>query len=190
MGLGLAVGTGRPCPPGHPLLCLPAEKSRRASILALAGPTTPQPNGSDPEARLPLIQDTAARLLSPDEVAAVLRHCTRVRHRGDAGQLRGPAGGQKGGTGFGDPPPTPALCPQYLHEGSVEDLVRPLLAILDRPEKVLLLRDVRWGWGHPGDGPKALRDGPKASRPGHHPPYFVPAGAWWPPRTWAASTAW
>ncbi|XP_009892562.1 PREDICTED: PDZ domain-containing protein 7 [Charadrius vociferus] len=31
----------------------------------------------------------------------------------------------------------------YLHEGSVEDLVRPLLAILDRPEKVLLLRDVR-----------------------------------------------
>uniref|UniRef100_A0A8C8AGC8 PDZ domain containing 7 n=1 Tax=Otus sunia TaxID=257818 RepID=A0A8C8AGC8_9STRI len=32
---------------------------------------------------------------------------------------------------------------QYLHEGSVEDLVRPLLAILDRPEKVLLLRDVR-----------------------------------------------
>uniref|UniRef100_A0A8V5FTD8 Uncharacterized protein n=1 Tax=Melopsittacus undulatus TaxID=13146 RepID=A0A8V5FTD8_MELUD len=35
------------------------------------------------------------------------------------------------------------LHPQYLHEGSVEDLVRPLLAILDRPEKVLLLRDVR-----------------------------------------------
>uniref|UniRef100_A0A8B9V7Y8 PDZ domain containing 7 n=1 Tax=Anas zonorhyncha TaxID=75864 RepID=A0A8B9V7Y8_9AVES len=84
------------------------EKSRRASILALAGPTAPQPNGSDPEARLPLIQDTAARLLSPDEVTAVLRHCTR-----------------------------------YLHEGGVEDLVRPLLAILDRPEKVLLLRDVR-----------------------------------------------
>lgn len=39
---------------------------------------------------------------------------------------------------------TPLLHPQYLHEGSVEDLVRPLLAILDRPEKVLLLRDVRW----------------------------------------------
>uniref|UniRef100_A0A8C3B7S4 PDZ domain-containing protein 7 n=1 Tax=Cairina moschata TaxID=8855 RepID=A0A8C3B7S4_CAIMO len=87
---------------------LKREKSRRASILALAGPTAPQPNGSDPEARLPLIQDTAARLLSPDEVTAVLRHCTR-----------------------------------YLHEGGVEDLVRPLLAILDRPEKVLLLRDVR-----------------------------------------------
>uniref|UniRef100_A0A8C4TPJ7 PDZ domain-containing protein 7 n=1 Tax=Falco tinnunculus TaxID=100819 RepID=A0A8C4TPJ7_FALTI len=84
------------------------EKSRRASILGPMGFATLQPNGSDPEARLPHIQDTATRLLSPDEVTAVLRHCSR-----------------------------------YLHEGSVEDLVRPLLAILDRPEKVLLLRDVR-----------------------------------------------
>ncbi|KAM6091204.1 PDZ domain-containing protein 7 isoform 2-T2 [Theristicus caerulescens] len=84
------------------------EKSRRASILGPTGIATLQPNGSDPEARLPHIQDTAARLLSPDEVTAVLRHCSR-----------------------------------YLHEGSVEDLVQPLLAILDRPEKVLLLRDVR-----------------------------------------------
>ncbi|NXS25465.1 PDZD7 protein, partial [Mystacornis crossleyi] len=84
------------------------EKSRRATILGPVGIATLQPNGSDPEARLPHIQDTAARLLSPDEVTAVLRHCSR-----------------------------------YLHEGSVEDLVRPLLAILDRPEKVLLLRDVR-----------------------------------------------
>ncbi|XP_068805917.1 PDZ domain-containing protein 7 isoform X2 [Struthio camelus] len=90
------------CPDGD------REKSRRASILGPAGIATLQPNGSDPNGRLPLIQDTAARLLSPDEVTAVLRHCTR-----------------------------------YLHEGSVEDLVRPLLAILDRPEKVLLLRDVR-----------------------------------------------
>ncbi|XP_021101274.1 PDZ domain-containing protein 7 isoform X3 [Heterocephalus glaber] len=31
----------------------------------------------------------------------------------------------------------------YVHEGGVEDLVRPLLAILDRPEKLLLLRDIR-----------------------------------------------
>ncbi|KAM9548829.1 PDZ domain-containing protein 7 isoform 2-T2 [Guaruba guarouba] len=84
------------------------EKSRRASILGPTGIAALQPNGSDPEARLTHIQDTAARLLSPDEVTAVLRHCSR-----------------------------------YLHEGSVEDLVRPLLAILDRPEKVLLLRDVR-----------------------------------------------
>uniref|UniRef100_A0A6I8P1K9 PDZ domain-containing protein 7 n=1 Tax=Ornithorhynchus anatinus TaxID=9258 RepID=A0A6I8P1K9_ORNAN len=34
-------------------------------------------------------------------------------------------------------------CTRYIREGSVEDLVRPLLAILDRPEKLLLLRDVR-----------------------------------------------
>ncbi|XP_068253584.1 PDZ domain-containing protein 7 isoform X2 [Nyctibius grandis] len=106
--------------PGHPdgdrvgavqkfvIRSLKREKSRRASILGPAGIAALQPNGSDPEARLPHIQDTAARLLSPDEVAAVLRHCSR-----------------------------------YLHDGGVEDLVRPLLAILDRPEKVLLLRDVR-----------------------------------------------
>lgn len=37
------------------------------------------------------------------------------------------------------------LYSQYVHEGSVEDLVRPLLAILDRPEKLLLLRDIRSG---------------------------------------------
>lgn len=40
---------------------------------------------------------------------------------------------------------------QYVHEGGVEDLVRPLLAILDRPAKLLLLRDIRLGeaggWG-------------------------------------------
>uniref|UniRef100_A0A8V5FR42 PDZ domain-containing protein 7 n=1 Tax=Melopsittacus undulatus TaxID=13146 RepID=A0A8V5FR42_MELUD len=91
-----------------PLCCAPLEKSRRASILGPMGIAALQPNGNDPEAQLTHIQDTAARLLSPDEVTAVLRHCSR-----------------------------------YLHEGSVEDLVRPLLAILDRPEKVLLLRDVR-----------------------------------------------
>nr|XP_020646454.1 PDZ domain-containing protein 7 isoform X1 [Pogona vitticeps] len=34
-------------------------------------------------------------------------------------------------------------CNRYIQEGGVEDLVRPLLAILDRPEKLLLLRDVR-----------------------------------------------
>uniref|UniRef100_A0A8C2UUH6 PDZ domain-containing protein 7 n=1 Tax=Chinchilla lanigera TaxID=34839 RepID=A0A8C2UUH6_CHILA len=34
-------------------------------------------------------------------------------------------------------------CSRYVHEGGVEDLVRPLLAILDRPEKLLLLRDIR-----------------------------------------------
>ncbi|XP_060027449.1 PDZ domain-containing protein 7 isoform X2 [Erinaceus europaeus] len=34
-------------------------------------------------------------------------------------------------------------CSRYVHEGGVEDLVRPLLAILDRPTKLLLLRDIR-----------------------------------------------
>ncbi|ERE78718.1 PDZ domain-containing protein 7 [Cricetulus griseus] len=37
----------------------------------------------------------------------------------------------------------PVPVSQYVHEGGVEDLVRPLLAILDRPEKLLLLRDIR-----------------------------------------------
>ncbi|KAL2078693.1 hypothetical protein ACEWY4_026378 [Coilia grayii] len=35
------------------------------------------------------------------------------------------------------------LCGRYLTDGIVEDLVRHLLAILDRPEKLLLLREVR-----------------------------------------------
>ncbi|XP_073452267.1 PDZ domain-containing protein 7 [Aquarana catesbeiana] len=34
-------------------------------------------------------------------------------------------------------------CRRYINEGGIEDLVRPLLAILDRPEKLLLLRDIR-----------------------------------------------
>ena len=33
--------------------------------------------------------------------------------------------------------------PQFLSDNVIEDLVRPLLAILDRPEKLLLLREVR-----------------------------------------------
>ncbi|XP_028586295.2 PDZ domain-containing protein 7 [Podarcis muralis] len=60
------------------------------------------------ESHLLLIEDMARKLLMEDEVAAVLRHCTR-----------------------------------YIQESGVEDLVRPLLAILDRPEKLLLLRDIR-----------------------------------------------
>ncbi|XP_027623197.1 PDZ domain-containing protein 7-like [Tupaia chinensis] len=54
------------------------------------------------------MRDLARRLLTDDEVLAVIRHCSR-----------------------------------YVHEGGVEDLARPLLAILDRPEKLLLLRDIR-----------------------------------------------
>lgn len=45
---------------------------------------------------------------------------------------------------------------QYVHEGGIEDLVRPLLAILDKPAKLLLLRDIRWGRGC-GEGLKAGR---------------------------------
>lgn len=67
--------------------CASPEKSRRASILGPMGIATLQPNGTDPEARLPHIQDTAARLLSPDEVTAVLRHCSRVRSKGRAQAL-------------------------------------------------------------------------------------------------------
>ncbi|KAL4612928.1 PDZ domain-containing protein 7 [Arapaima gigas] len=35
------------------------------------------------------------------------------------------------------------LCKRFTAQGEVEDLVRPLLAILDRPEKLLLLREIR-----------------------------------------------
>lgn len=44
---------------------------------------------------------------------------------------------------------------QYVHEGGVEDLVRPLLAILDRPAKLLLLRDIRLGEAREGVGQEA-----------------------------------
>ncbi|XP_066476426.1 PDZ domain-containing protein 7 [Tiliqua scincoides] len=90
------------------------EKGRFFASLGLRDSplSSPQHNGSEhssaTESHLLLIQDMARKLLMEDEVAAVLRHCTR-----------------------------------YIHEGGVEDLVRPLLAILDRPEKLLLLRDIR-----------------------------------------------
>ncbi|XP_034041360.1 PDZ domain-containing protein 7-like [Thalassophryne amazonica] len=54
------------------------------------------------------VEGTAKKLLSQDEVAAVMRHCRR-----------------------------------FLSDTVIEDLVRPLLAILDRPEKLLLLREIR-----------------------------------------------
>lgn len=38
------------------------------------------------------------------------------------------------------------VAPQFAVEHVLEDLVRPLLVLLDRPEKVLLLREIRWGW--------------------------------------------
>ncbi|XP_037127348.1 PDZ domain-containing protein 7a [Syngnathus acus] len=60
------------------------------------------------QASLRHVEEISNKLLSPDEVAAVMRHCQR-----------------------------------FLSEKILEDLVRPLLAILDRPEKILLLRDIR-----------------------------------------------
>lgn len=80
-------------PLATPPCCASPEKSRRATILDPTGIATLQPNGSDPEARLPHIQDTAARLLSPDEVTAVLRHCSRVGTQG-----RALVGHRQGGT--------------------------------------------------------------------------------------------
>ncbi|XP_077205646.1 PDZ domain-containing protein 7 [Paroedura picta] len=92
------------------------EKDKGRALISLglrdSSLSSPQPNGCErsagPESHLMLIEDMAQKLLMEDEVAAVLRHCTR-----------------------------------YIHEGGVEDLVRPLLAILDRPEKLLLVRDIR-----------------------------------------------
>ncbi|XP_015241887.1 PREDICTED: uncharacterized protein LOC107092077 [Cyprinodon variegatus] len=54
------------------------------------------------------VENMSKKLLSPDEVAAVMRHCRR-----------------------------------FLSDNVIEDLIRPLLAILDRPEKLLLLREIR-----------------------------------------------
>ncbi|XP_065264575.1 PDZ domain-containing protein 7 [Emys orbicularis] len=83
------------------------DKGCPVSILGSPGHAGREPSPAA-ESCLPLLRDMAGKLLTEDEVTAVLRHCTR-----------------------------------YVHEGGVEDLVRPLLAILDRPEKLLLLRDVR-----------------------------------------------
>uniref|UniRef100_A0A3Q3IYQ6 PDZ domain-containing protein n=1 Tax=Monopterus albus TaxID=43700 RepID=A0A3Q3IYQ6_MONAL len=54
------------------------------------------------------VENMAKKLLSQDEVAAVMRRCRR-----------------------------------FLSDNVTEDLVRPLLAILDKPEKLLLLREIR-----------------------------------------------
>ncbi|XP_030424685.1 PDZ domain-containing protein 7 [Gopherus evgoodei] len=86
---------------------LKRDKGRPVSFLGSPGRAGREPSPAA-ESCLPLLRDMARKLLTEDEVTAVLRHCTR-----------------------------------YVHEGGVEDLVRPLLAILDQPEKLLLLRDVR-----------------------------------------------
>ncbi|KAI4807557.1 hypothetical protein KUCAC02_027360 [Chaenocephalus aceratus] len=57
---------------------------------------------------LGVVEDMARRLLTEEEVAAVMKTCRR-----------------------------------YVADRSVENLIRHLLAVLDRPEKLLLLREVR-----------------------------------------------
>ncbi|XP_058507327.1 PDZ domain-containing protein 7a [Solea solea] len=85
---------------GHPFQLLTSPRESRAGVkdhIALPRPET-----------LQHVEDVAKRLLSHDEVVAVMRHCRR-----------------------------------FLSDNVIEDLVRPLLAILDRPEKLLLLREIR-----------------------------------------------
>ncbi|XP_049456236.1 PDZ domain-containing protein 7a [Epinephelus fuscoguttatus] len=85
---------------GRPFQLLTSPKESRAGVKD----SSPLPR---PET-LQHVEDMAKKLLSQDEVAAVMRHCRR-----------------------------------FLSENVIEDLVRPLLAILDRPEKILLLREIR-----------------------------------------------
>ncbi|XP_026800081.3 PDZ domain-containing protein 7a [Pangasianodon hypophthalmus] len=92
----------------------PAAKERSRSIInLLSSPRETRAGVWEPETMpspetMAMVESMACKLLSEDEVAAVMRHCNR-----------------------------------FLAERVVEDLVRPLLAILDRPEKLLLLREIR-----------------------------------------------
>ncbi|XP_066549610.1 PDZ domain-containing protein 7 [Amia ocellicauda] len=87
------------------------ERSRSPSLLTSTrdGVMGPQDRSLLPPAEaLVAVEDMARKLLSEDEVTAIMRHCCR-----------------------------------FVSEHVIEDLVRPLLAILDRPEKLLLLREIR-----------------------------------------------
>uniref|UniRef100_A0A8C6URP3 PDZ domain containing 7a n=1 Tax=Neogobius melanostomus TaxID=47308 RepID=A0A8C6URP3_9GOBI len=84
----------------RPFKLLSSPKESRAGLKD----SSPQPHPQT----LQYVEDMAKRVLSPDEVSAVMRHCKR-----------------------------------FLSEHVLEDLIRPLLAILDRPEKLLLLREIR-----------------------------------------------
>ncbi|KAM7385569.1 hypothetical protein PAMP_001648 [Pampus punctatissimus] len=85
---------------GRPFQLLTSPRESRAGVKD----SSPQ---HQPET-LQHVEDMAKKLLSQDEVTAVMRHCRR-----------------------------------FLSNNVIEDLVRPLLAILDRPEKLLLLREIR-----------------------------------------------
>ncbi|KAK6328535.1 hypothetical protein J4Q44_G00005130 [Coregonus suidteri] len=85
---------------GHPFQLLTSPRETRAGVKD----SSPLPH---PET-LGQVEDMARKLLSQDEVTAVMRHCKR-----------------------------------FMSECVVQDLVHPLLAILDRPEKLLLIREIR-----------------------------------------------
>ncbi|CAN9499782.1 unnamed protein product [Ophioblennius macclurei] len=85
------------------------DKERGRSIQLLTSPRESRAGSPRPRPEtLQHVEDMATKLLSQDEVAAVMRHCQR-----------------------------------FLSNAVIEELVRPLLAILDRPEKLLLLREIR-----------------------------------------------
>lgn len=86
---------------------------------------------------LGVVEDMARRLLTEEEVAAVMRTCRRVR--GFVGRLTRVCVCvcvQRLTHNF-------SSSQQYVAERSVENLIRHLLVVLDRPEKLLLLREVR-----------------------------------------------
>uniref|UniRef100_A0A3P9PYD6 PDZ domain containing 7a n=1 Tax=Poecilia reticulata TaxID=8081 RepID=A0A3P9PYD6_POERE len=87
----------------------PNEKERSRPFQLFTSPRESRAGSPLPHHEtLQHVEDMSKRLLGPDEVAAVMRHCRR-----------------------------------FLSDNVIEDLVRPLLAIFDRPEKLLLLREIR-----------------------------------------------
>ncbi|XP_076830847.1 PDZ domain-containing protein 7a [Brachyhypopomus gauderio] len=103
---------GRSKSPTHPDNERGRER-RRPTVTLLSSPRETRAGVRRPDLlpsaeTMAMVEDMACKLLSEDEVAAVMRHCNR-----------------------------------FLAERVLEELVRPLLAILDRPEKLLLLREIR-----------------------------------------------
>lgn len=110
--------------------------------MSLDGERRRRPSGPDPE-MLGVVEGMARRLLSEDEVASVMKTCRRVWGLG-----------RRGTENMNCYHPYSMdfcmLCVivtiflQYITERVVENLVRHLLAVLDRPEKLLLLREIRY----------------------------------------------
>ncbi|XP_037546878.1 PDZ domain-containing protein 7-like [Nematolebias whitei] len=90
-------------------LLLRGGRRRDASSGRSKSPKVGQKLGAMPNSEmLGVVEDMSRRLLTEEEVAAVMTACRR-----------------------------------YVAERSVEDLIRHLLVVLDRPEKLLLLREIR-----------------------------------------------